>query len=161
MIARALSRASSVTVRERPTVHLRSALWPIVVSLVYIGLCLYPWIVFCVTAKRPLGSKKEYSDLEWNEKKIKSYIKKHEHHMRAAEIISSIAPLATIPVTSAICSMAAVAYMQHGSSRLKMNLMQLGALVDQGWISPKVLFRLPKVGSKPLYIAIFITVVGM
>lgn len=158
---RVLSRASSVTARERPTVYLHSAIWPFVIFLAYAAVCLYPWVVFCITATKPIGSKKEYSNIEWESKTINSSIAKHERHIRAAEILMSVATLLTIPVTSAICSMAAVAFMQRGSLRTKMNLIQLGALVDQGWASPKVLIQLSKVGSKPLYVAFAMTVVGM
>jgi hypothetical protein len=49
-----------------------------------------------------------------------------------------------------------------GGLRTTMNLRQLAALADQGWtnLRPRALMKLPKVGSKPLYIAFVMTLVG-
>ena len=147
LVSMPLSRASSVTARERPTDYLHTALWPLIIFLAYTGICLYPWIVFCIIAKKPIGSKNRYDNLEWRAREIKGSISRHEAHILAAEVLQSIASLLTIPVTSAICSTAAVAFMQAGSLRTKMNLVQLGALADQGWASPKLLFKL-RTGSR-------------
>jgi hypothetical protein len=102
-----------VTVRERPTDYLHIANWPLVVFLAYAAISLYPWIVFCIAAKKPVGSKNVYSNMEFGKQELTSAIPRHEGHMLAAETLQSVASVLTIPVTSTICSMAAVALGQR------------------------------------------------
>jgi hypothetical protein len=84
----------------------------------------------------------------------------HENSIRAAQIVQTISSLLTIPVTSAICSMAFVAFLQASNLRLRLNLRQTMALADQGWISPRIWITISEVGSLPFYIAFALTLFG-
>lgn len=84
----------------------------------------------------------------------------NEKIIRVAEVLHTVAALLTIPITSAICSIAFVVYMQSGGMSRSLNLEQLMALADQGWISPRIWARIVQVGSAPLYVAFVLTVIG-
>ena len=158
-----LSRASSITVREPIVRTLHTSFWPLMVFIFYATLALFTWIVLCVASSRPIGSKKGYinvQDYSTTRGDLDATLTKHERALRAAQILQVVVALLTIPVTSAICSMALAAYIQAGSSRTKLNLRQTMALADQGWISPRTWIRRSKVGSLPLYFAFTLTLVG-
>ncbi|KAI4660901.1 uncharacterized protein J4E79_005469 [Alternaria viburni] len=154
-----LSRASSMTVREPIVRTLHTSFWPLMVFIFYATLALFTWIVLCVASSRPIGSKLSYTDNQDYFKDVARLLAKHERILRAAQILQSVVALLTIPITSAICSIAFAAYIQAGSSRTKLNLRQTMALADQGWISPRMWARWSKVGSLPLYFAFALTLV--
>jgi hypothetical protein len=151
------SRTTSMTAHEPVTRKLHKSLWPLVTLAVYIALNLFAWIVFCIASMRLAGTKEDTSTYF---KDPTDVLTKHENLLRAAQIVQAIATLLTIPFTSAICSMALVAFIQTGSLRTKLTLRQTMALADQGWISPRILTRVSKVGSLPLYFAFGLTLVG-
>ena len=155
-----LSRASSMTVREPIVRTLDTPKWPLMVFTFYATLTLFTWIVLCVASSRPIGSKLSYTDNQDYFKDVAPLLAKHERILRAAQILQSVVALLTIPITSAICSMALAAYIQAGSSRTKLNLRQTMALADQGWISPRIWARYSKVGSLPLCFAFALTLIG-
>jgi len=155
-----VSRASSMTVREPIVRTLHTSFWPLMVFIFYATLALFTWITFCVASSRPIGSKYDYTSNEDYSNDLVPVLAKHEKALRTAQILQSVVALLTIPITSAICSMALAAYIQAGSSRTKLNLRQTMALADQGWISPKIWARWSKVGSLPLYSAFALTLVG-
>jgi hypothetical protein len=157
---RFLSRASSMTVREPVVRTLHTSFWPLMVYIFYGTIALFTWITLCFATTRPIGSKQDFMhQTGWN-LDLDSVLAKHERALRAAQILQSVVALLTIPITSAICSMALAAYIQAGSSRTKLNLRQTMALVDQGWISPRIWAICSKVGSLPLYLAFGLTLVG-
>lgn len=161
---RAFSTASSRTVREPPpgsSVFLEYDSKPVLAFIFYATIALYAWIVFCITSRGPIGSKKSYFELDqYYEEKVISLLSNTRNHIRAAEILQSIATLLTIPITSAICAVAAVAFMQAGGLRTQLTLRQTAALADQGWLSPRILLKFSALGSLPLHIAFGLTVVG-
>lgn len=156
-----LSRASSRTVREPVVRHLHTSLWPLVVFIFYAALSAFTWAIFCIASKRPIGSKQDYGNQDGYRKELDAILTKHENAIRAAQIIQVVVALITIPITSAICSMALASFIQTGGARTKLNLRQTMALADQGWISPRIWTMYSKVGSLPLYIAFGLTLVGM
>ncbi|KAF1938824.1 hypothetical protein EJ02DRAFT_436865 [Clathrospora elynae] len=155
-----LTRTSSMTAHEPITRPLRTSLWPLVVFAVYGTLALFSWIVLCMASKRPIGSKQDYMSFDGYEEEVTRILAKNESFLRAAQIVQSIVGLLTIPVTSAICSMAVVAFIQVGSLRTRLNLRQTMALSDQGWISPRIWTMIARVGSLPLYLAFGLTLIG-
>ncbi|CAN9169230.1 unnamed protein product [Alternaria alternata] len=156
-----LSRASSRTVREPVVRHLHTSLWPLVVFIFYAALSAFTWTVFCIASKRPIGSKQDYGNQDGYRKELDAILTKHENAIKAAQIIQVVVALITIPITSAICSMALASFIQTGGARTKLNLRQTMALADQGWISPRIWTMCSKVGSLPLYIAFGLTLVDL
>jgi hypothetical protein len=99
----------------------------------------FSWIVTCVLTYHPITAKyyqwtPQTSDV--NESQAPQY---HENELwyKAAQVIQSITGLLTIPLTSAVCSNAAVVYLQHSASRRppKVTLRQMTVLADKGWAS--------------------------
>ncbi|KAF2787129.1 hypothetical protein K505DRAFT_317237 [Melanomma pulvis-pyrius CBS 109.77] len=156
---RPLSPRSSITVRERATTTLGRKAWPLLVVAFYTGIALTAWIFLCILSKRPIWGEKSYYRAEnWDSK---DYARVNRKYVKAAHILKSVVALLTIPVTSAICSMAAAGYMQHGNLRKSLNLRQIIALADQGWISKKILVYLMEAGSLPLYLAFALMIIGI
>lgn len=156
-----LSPRSSLTAHEPATTRLRTPLWPIIVVLFYAAITLTSWVLLCIMSKRPFRGMDDYYDDDDYYDRQRQYLKANENCYKAAEILQTIAALLTIPVTSIICSVACVAYMQAASSRKSLNLRKIMALADQGWLSPRILWdRLPETGCLPLYIALGLTLIG-
>ncbi|KAF2471795.1 uncharacterized protein BDR25DRAFT_285399 [Lindgomyces ingoldianus] len=163
------STHSSITAREPATTKLKLNAYPLLILCVYMMLALVAWIFTCVASQHPIRGLKSYtgpSDYRVDEL---HFFHVNEKYIRGTEILRSIVTLLTIPVTSAICSMAAVAYMQAGSLRRDLSLRQLMALADQGWASPRIWMKLVdvrgkliimKAGSLPLFIAFTLTLIG-
>ncbi|KAL1801411.1 hypothetical protein ACET3X_001753 [Alternaria dauci] len=155
-----LSRASSMTAREPVVRRLHTSLWPLGVFIFYAALSAFTWVIFCIASKRLIGSKQDYENQEGYGYELDPILTKHENAIRAAQILQIVVALITIPITSAICSMALAAFIQMGGVRTKLNLRQTMALADQGWISPRIWTMHSKVASLPLYIAFGLTFVG-
>ncbi|ORY14675.1 hypothetical protein BCR34DRAFT_560048, partial [Clohesyomyces aquaticus] len=162
------STHSSLTVREPILVHLKRNLYPLLIFIFYCTLALLAWTFSCILSQRPLrggGSYTEPGKRDYLDDIQKRY-DNNEKYIRAAQVLRSIVTLLTIPVTSAICSMAAVAYMQGGTGngRRSLSLGQLMALADQGWISPRTWSRIldngAKVASLPFFVALALTLIG-
>jgi hypothetical protein len=149
-----------MTAHEPVIRYLHSSLWPLIILAVYTALNLFAWIVFCIASTRLAGTRQDYMDTSAYSGDPKRLVTRHENFVKAAQIVQAITALLTIPVTSAICSMALVAFIQTDNLRTKLNLRQTMALADQGWISPRIWTRLSKVGSLPLYFAFGLTLVG-
>lgn len=121
-----------------------------------------------MASRKPFGFKQSsnYTEVEVDSydpsgDTLRRQLKRTKLYVRAAEIVQSIASVVTIPITSAVCSVAAVAFMQAGALRTRLTLRQTAALADQGWASVWVYKNLSKLGSLPLYIAMGITILGM
>jgi hypothetical protein len=149
-----------MTAHEPVIRNLHTSLWPLVIFAVYAGLALFSWVVFCLASTGLAGTKRSYLYTEIYRDELSLLIRKHENFIRAAQIAQAITALLTIPVTSAICSMVLVSFIQTGSLRTRLNMRQTMALADQGWISPRIWTKLAKVGSLPLYLAFGLTLVG-
>lgn len=154
------SPRSSITAREPATMYLRTLLWPAFVFLLYAALALFPWVTVCILSKRPLRMVKSY-----NSPRPETFTPEHwyavsEKYFKVAQILQPIATLVTIPITTAISSMACVVYMQSGSLRQSLTLSQTMALADSGWLSLRVWSKIKAVGSLPLYVAFALTLFG-
>jgi hypothetical protein len=155
-----LSQHSSITIHEPVTTTLHRNTWPVFVFALYATLALLAWILLCIMSRRPIRGANSYFNHEiW---KPEHLFEVNQEYTKAAQVLSTIVALLTIPVTSALCSMAAVVYMQSGSLRKSLKIKQVMALADQGWIGPRTLWGLGigKVGSLPLYFAFIFTLIG-
>lgn len=155
-----LSRRSSDTVRDPATTSLNTTLWAIVIFIIYTALAVIPWSILCIMNERPLMKEKSYHPERFEGRNATQSYAANERNFRTAQRLQSIATLLTIPITTAICSMACVAYMQAGSLRKSLTLSQTMALADRGWLSPATLVRVKTLGSLPLYIAFALTLIG-
>jgi hypothetical protein len=152
------SPRSSITMREPAASVIPSRFFPFLILIMYSLLALLSWILLCVMSKRPIKGERTYTETESSrgERRFAT----NEKYYTAARILQSVVGLLTIPVTSAICSIACVAYMQTGRLRKSLTLRQAMAMADQGWINPRMWTRLASKGSLPLYVAFTLTLIG-
>ena len=81
----------------------------------------------------------------------------NERYIVAARVLHTIAALLIIPVTGYVCTVAAMAYLQSGRSKIQLTVMQSIAVADQKWWSPDTLTNY---GSRPLYVGFWMTLLG-
>lgn len=111
-----------------------------ILTAIYSSLALFSWIVICILDHRPItaaqygyygpGFQGSPSDYAANEKWYKT-----------ARVIQSIVVVSTIPLTSAVCSNAAVIFLQHNGIAVNLTLRQLLVLADRGWTNPITYFK--------------------
>ncbi|KAM0722938.1 hypothetical protein Q7P37_001136 [Cladosporium fusiforme] len=147
----------------------------LVLALFYTALTLFAWVILCILTYRPLvGGLKHYGVTFDGAGDYGQYINMNNSHaeifnqsgryFRAAEVIRSVVTILTIPLTSAVCSKAAVVYSQQRRGRA-LSLRQTMALADRGWTDPHVFLKLLSGGwkqhaSKLLFLAIFLNIFG-
>lgn len=157
---RPVSSSSSTTVQERATTSTRMLWWPAFVFIFYTAFSLFPWITLCIMNTRPIRKEKSYHSVRTLTYYPEYWYAVNEKYFRTAEVFQSITAVITIPVTTTVCSMACVAYMQTGSLRKSLTLRQSMALADQGWVSPRIINTFSRSGSLPLLCALVLTVIG-
>ena len=158
---RRASDHSSVTVREPITAKLKHTNYPFFIFIIYAVLALLAWIFTCILSRRPIwGTKSYFEPIGYAKGRTPEIIySKNRTYVTAAQVLRVIVALLTVPVTSALCSMAAVVYMQAGSMRRALSLRQLMGLADQGWTSPRIALDI-RAASIPLWFAVILTVIG-
>ena len=165
----AAARRSSPHARHYSTTLHRSS-YILVLVILYTALALTSWVLLCLLTFIPLTTKHYAVDIHSNYNHVTSLIMRNlyirsEHIFRAARIIQAIASVLTIPLTSAVCSKAAVVFVQQRRQRLGFSLRQLMVLADKGWTDPEVIWRLicagwKRYGSSFLYLAILLHILG-
>ena len=138
---------------------LSSTIWPFIVVVFYSALAIVAWTFVAILSKRPIRGKKSYTDMFNSYKNEEHFLDVNEQYLKAAQLLRSVTMLLTIPVTTTICSMAAVAYMQSGRGR-NLTLGKTMALADHKWIQLRRPLSFTKDGSFPLYLAFALTIIG-
>lgn len=161
--------------QDIPSARLHRSGYILIAVFIYIGLMIFSWAVTCYQSFRPITTKHYsawYSDLRndiygYSVDQIISLYKRNEQWYRAARVVQSIAGVLTIPLTSAVCSSAAVIFIQKRNRELTMR--QVMTLADKGWVNISTYLRLlsffgtngsQRYGSSFLCLAIFITLLG-
>lgn len=142
----------------------------------YSCLATTAWVFICVLVYRPLTAPSYSSDyldktdgnqwLSYQHGNIASLYNINERFFRAARVLQSISSGLAIPITSATCSRAAVAFVQRNSRRTRLTMRQTVTLADKGWTSLEIWFRLMKpegwkrYGSPFLMLAILLNALG-
>lgn len=159
-------QVSSDTLRRAPHI--------VILALLYATMALFSWAVLCTLSRRPVGAQSYHPNL-FSEAGFNNYIEngkksfgENERMLRAARFGQQLASVLTIPLTSMVCSCAAVAFLQKRSKRFwpSLTLRQSMALADKGWTDPVIITKLiagewKRYGSLFLVLAIFLTVIGM
>lgn len=160
-----MGRVSSDTLRRAPHI--------VVLALLYATIALSSWTVLCTLSRRPIGAR-SYSPNLFSQAGMEDYIEggkknfdRNERILRVARFGQSLASVLTIPLTSMVCSCAAVAFLQKRSQRgwPSLTLRQSMALADKGWTDPVIITKLivggwKKYGSLFLVLSIFLTLIG-
>ena len=135
--------------------------WPFIVVAFYSALAIVAWTFVAILSKRSMRGKKSYTETihSYTRDNEERFFDDNENYIKAAQVLRSIVTLLTIPVTTTICSMAAVAYMQSGWGR-NLTLGKTMALADHKWIELRRPLSFIGAGSFPLYLAFALTIIG-
>lgn len=127
----------------------------LILALLYTTITLFSWTVLCTLTNRPFGTRNYNTDLhsvdglDDYEKGTRSF-GQNERILRAARFCQSLASVLTIPLTSMVCSCAAVAFLQQRNKQnwRNLTLRQSMALADKGWNDPVLITKLITGGRK-------------
>jgi hypothetical protein len=98
-----------------------------------------------------------------------SFYVKNEQWYRTTRVVQSIVSVLTIPLTSTVCSSAAVVFVQHNRQSFGLSIRQVMTLADKGWLDPKTYVRIfplftssgwKRYGSSFLLVAIVLNIFG-
>ncbi|KAI7328117.1 hypothetical protein KC315_g6799 [Hortaea werneckii] len=158
-----------------PSTLLKRSFYTILIALVYTSLALFAWILLCIQSTRPITTK-SYSLNVLKEKvnydftsvggiypKVSPYVRNEEYFQRA-RVIQALTSVLTIPLTSALCSKAAVAFFQRKAS-VGLSMRKLTTMADRGWTDPETILKVflggwQKYGSPFLLFAILLNGLG-
>lgn len=121
----------------------------------YLVIAVSGWVIVCTAAITPIPDASSGIVHLFDPQRL-----------RAARILTSVAGLLTIPLTSATCAYAAASYIQYTRCRRNgLTLRQSLALANRSWADPKALLDLLLVrprqhGSPLLWVAIVLNVIG-
>ncbi|PYI08676.1 hypothetical protein BO78DRAFT_395536 [Aspergillus sclerotiicarbonarius CBS 121057] len=143
--------------RQYASARLQRTGYILVLVLVFIALALCSWIVICIQVFRPLTANR-YGVWVWDDgngygfsdpKAFHALYVKNERWYHAARVVQSIVSLVTLPLTSAVCSSAAVIFMQRRQwlSSRDLTIRQTMVLADKGWTDLLTYARLHFVSS--------------
>ncbi|KAJ5543217.1 hypothetical protein N7461_009220 [Penicillium sp. DV-2018c] len=128
------------------------------------------WTILCILSFRPLTTKSY--ELPTNTSGTRfdyaAAYATNEKWYQTARVIQSITGILTIPLTSALCSAAAVVFVQRHGKDSNITMRQLLALADKGWTDTSLYWQLvrnPKIAWKRyfssfLVIAIVLHILG-
>ena len=158
-----------------PSTRLKRSIYTILIALVYTGLALFAWILLCIQSTRPITTKsysfnvlKEEVNYDFTSvggiyPKVSPYVRNEEYFQRA-RVIQALTSVLTIPLTSALCSKAAVAFFQRKAS-VGLSMRKLTTMADRGWTDPETILKVflggwQKYGSPFLLFAILLNGLG-
>ncbi|RMY70120.1 hypothetical protein D0863_05997 [Hortaea werneckii] len=164
-----------------PSTRLKRSIYTILIALVYTGLALFAWILLCIQSFRPITTKSyslnaveeelDYanSDYDFTSKggvhpQTSPYVR-NEEYFRHARVVQALTSVLTIPLTSALCSKAAVAFFQRRAST-GLSMRKLTTMADRGWADPETISKVllggwRKYASSFLVFAILLNVLGV
>lgn len=89
----------------------------------------------------------------------------NERILQVARVVQAIVAVSTVPLTSAVCSTAAVTFMQREHRNHNLSLRKTIVLADKGWADFEIYLhllrgRLSSYGSSLLYFTILLIALG-
>jgi hypothetical protein len=133
---------------------------------IYASLALTAWILICLLTFKPLTAKRYGFDTrERDISRLQARFIKSEGIYRAARTVQAVVGVLTIPLTSAVCSAAAVVFAQTKRQQRKLTLRQTMTLADKGWTDPTTIAKLlsgrgKKFSSSLLICALLLNLLG-
>ncbi|KAI0466919.1 hypothetical protein F4859DRAFT_495718 [Xylaria cf. heliscus] len=134
------------------------------------ALALYAWVLTSILTYRPIVGHhygvpiiKSESDGSGSagSTRVHNLYETSQSYYRSARVVQSIVSVLTIPLTSAICGRAAVAFLQRNSG---ITIRQMIVLADKGWVEPGIFSKLPfswkRYGSWFLLYALLLSLLG-
>lgn len=155
-------------VEAAPAVVLHRSIYIVLVVSIYAGMASIAWMLICLLTFKPLtteqyGFDKRYRPGREDDPHI--HYARSEEIYRAARTVQAVVSVLTIPLTSAVCSAAAVVFMQSTRHKRKLTLRQMMTLADKGWTDPTTIVRMvtghgKKLGSSLLICALLLNLLG-
>ncbi|CAG7988839.1 unnamed protein product [Penicillium salamii] len=128
--------------------ELQRSPWILVLAGFYSILATSSWIILCILSFRPVTTNSYKATPNGTNARyyhpLASSYSANEQWYRAARVIQSIAGVLTIPLTSAVCSNAAVVFVQRHGKANKMTMRQLLALSDKRWTDIELCWKTAK-----------------
>lgn len=103
-------------------------------AIVYLITLIVPWVLMCFLNNRP------FTTPSYHDQRGRMDARGIERALTFINVFRSISGVIVIPITSLILSHAVVAYSQRHSHEKKLNMRQLFALADRGWVDVKILW---------------------
>lgn len=141
--------------------------------LVYATLALFAWVVTCILAYRPIHGHSygvdirddHYGSVSQDLAYTLALYVDSERWYTAARVLQSIVSVLAIPLTSAVCSRAAVAFTQQPRLSWNLTMRQTMTLADKGWADLGLISRIlrgqwKRYGSSFLAVAISLNILG-
>jgi hypothetical protein len=157
-------------------VPLERSVYIVFLVLLYGAAALYAWATICILTHRPIGQNTytpewEIYDFLIDQRKytvpenLDLFFGRSERYLRAARVVQAVVSILTIPLTTAVCSQAAVVYVQKKRGINRPTLRQSMALGDKGWADLEILRKLffggwKKYRSSLLLFALFLHILG-
>lgn len=137
-----------------PATQIHGSGYVIWLVLFYSGLVLSSWTIICTITYHPIKGKHynawapDFDDDSWGSSKnateLQAMYRRNERWYKAAQVIQSVVAVLTIPLTSAVCSSAAVVYLQCRTKAQPptFKLRHMIVLADKGWTNIETYYRL-------------------
>lgn len=161
-----------------PSTRLYRSTYVLLLTLLYMGFAIFAWTVTCILSLRPITAN-HYGAWIWDNnnngygasspKHLQSLYVKNENWFRTARVIQALVGVLTIPVTSAVCSAAAVVFVQRNGSRSDITIRKVMTLADKCWTDPPTYLRTfpylvskgwKRYGTSFLFLAMFLCLLG-
>lgn len=138
----------------------------VLMVFLYASSALIAWALICVLAFKPINADYYGFDVrDLQHSSLKSKFPRNEEIYRAARIVQTVVTIVTIPLTSAVCSSAAVVFAQSKKGDRRLTLRQMMTLADKGWTDPKTIVKLifgrgKQLGSSLFLFAVLLNLLG-
>ena len=159
-----------------PSTTLHRSVYVLILVLLYMSMAVFAWVVTCILTFRPITARHygawivndDNNGYGWvSTKHIPSLFIMNETWYRAARVLQSVVSVLTIPLTSAVCSSAAVIFVQQNHKSFGLSIRQVMTLADKGWIDPATYARTflkskgwKRYGSSFLLLAMLLNILG-
>ncbi|KAJ5355679.1 hypothetical protein N7517_010288 [Penicillium concentricum] len=168
-----------------PSATLHRSGYILLLVLLYIFLAVFSWVVTCYLSFRPITTqhydfwvkdsdspsdefKYGQGSSGWTYADVMALYQRNERWYRASRVMQSIVSVMTIPLTSAVCSSAAVIFLQRRQPSEGLSLRQAVTLADKGWSDIFTYIKtfssgtngLKRYGSSFLFLAMFANLLG-
>jgi hypothetical protein len=156
--------ATGTAARIPPSTRLYRSAWALVLVTIYAGLALFCWVTTCLLATGNPKFDRSGDSSYWDRVTFRSRFAKAQRSYHAARVIQSFVAVLTIPITSAICSSAAVIFAQQKHKASSMSIRQVMALADGSWSDlakwAQISFAWKRYGSTFLLGAVLLNILG-
>lgn len=156
--------------KQEPTCYLQRSAHALYLFALYATLAIFTWVMICILNFRPVTT----TTYSYNADLKRDYLfaadasalyTRNTQVFQAITIFQAIVAVLTIPITSAICTAAAVIFTQRNVYNSKITLRQTIVLADKGWTDVELLTDIvlkgwKRYGTNFLAIAIVIHVLG-